>query len=127
MGKNATWRCCLRCNPKGPEWRKCGSRVCRREIGGQERGKPLQEARWPPACGNGGETREGTSPPFDTIAMDEEFRLGKSARTANPAQTTAFSGVKKGFLSVAVELGNPVCKWIGPWHIQPQTKPTIPE
>ena len=46
--------------------------------------------------GCGGETRGGSSPPFGTIAMDEEFRLGESARTANPVQTTRFLGVKKG-------------------------------
>ena len=32
---------------------------------------------------------------------------GKSARIANPAQTTAFFRVKKGFLSVAVDEENP--------------------
>ena len=55
--------------------------------------------------GCGGETRGGSSPPFGTIAMDEEFRLGESARTANPVQTTRFLGVKKG------EIGGEGCLW----------------
>ena len=40
--------------------------------------------------------------------MSSKQYTSLSARTANPVQTTAFFGVKKGFSGSAVDAGNPL-------------------
>jgi hypothetical protein len=61
---------------------------CRGEIGGPERGKPPQEARWSPADGNGGETRGGSSHPFGTRKFNPGIYKW-SARIFSPTGTSS--------------------------------------
>jgi hypothetical protein len=50
------------------------------------------------------------SNPSNDSDVDRRRRMmGKSARTANPVQTTGFFGVKKGFRGEGVNVGNPLC------------------
>jgi len=48
-----------------------------------------------------------TCPRFIT-QLDEVIPLGETVQTANPVQTSAFFGVKKGFRGVVVDAGNPL-------------------